>query len=168
IYAVRRVLEPELAAGAVPHLTDAHFAALERSLAICAPQPADGYQAVAQRREDLHFHDVLASANPNALLRFFCEVINHLLRHLVTVGEQAAHPAHRRLGETNLAAHRRLLAAARRGDGERVRTLMVEHIDEAWRHVRKLDAAVRRGFVLDSELRPRFADPAAPAQPRTP
>ena len=37
---------------------------------------------------------------------------------------------------------------------------MVEHIDEAGRHVRKLAAVVRRRFVLDSELRspipPRF------------
>jgi len=37
---------------------------------------------------------------------------------------------------------------------------MVEHIDEAERHVRKLAAVVRQRFVLDSELRspiaPRF------------
>ena len=45
-------------------------------------------------------------------------------------------------GETNVAAHKRLLAAARRGDVERVRKLMVEHIDEAARHVLKLDAGV--------------------------
>src|SRR5499425_3437941 len=36
IYAVRRVLEPELAAGAVPHLTKEHFDALERSITSCA------------------------------------------------------------------------------------------------------------------------------------
>src|SRR5215470_10814191 len=36
IYAVRRVLEPELAAGAVPHLTEEHFAALEQSFTSCA------------------------------------------------------------------------------------------------------------------------------------
>ena len=52
-----------------------------------------------------------------------------------------------KLGDTNVAAHKRLLAAARRGDVERVRKLMVEHIDEAERHVRKLDAAVRQRFV---------------------
>jgi hypothetical protein len=53
-----------------------------------------------------------------------------------------------------------LLAAARRRDSKRVRKLMVEHIDEAERHVRKLAAVVRQRFVLDSELRspiaPRF------------
>src|ERR1700731_1271325 len=39
IYAVRRVLEPELAAGAVPHLTEADFEALEHSIETCAPTP---------------------------------------------------------------------------------------------------------------------------------
>lgn len=164
IYAVRRLLEPELAAGAVPHLTEQHFAALEHSIETCAPQPASKEQAMAQRQEDLHFHDVLASANPNALLRFMCEVINHLLRHLVTVGDQPAHPAYQKLGDSNVAAHRRLLAAARRGDAERIRKLMVEHIDEAERHVRQLDAAVRQRFVLDSDLRRRIAHPKSSAK----
>jgi GntR family transcriptional regulator, transcriptional repressor for pyruvate dehydrogenase complex len=160
IYAVRRLLEPELAAGAVPHLTEEHFAALEQSIATCAPQPATKAQALAQRQEDLHFHDILASANPNQLLRFMCQVINQLLRHGVAMGGQAGHPAAQKLGDTNVAAHVRLLAAARRRDVERVRKLMIEHIDEAERHVRKLDAAVRQRFVLDSDLRslnaPRF------------
>jgi DNA-binding FadR family transcriptional regulator len=157
IYAVRRVLEPELAAGAVPHLTAADLAALEHSIETCAPLPASKAQAVAQRQEDLHFHDVLAAANPNALLRFMCEVINHLLRHMVAVGDQPAHPAYQKLGDTNVAAHRRILQAARRGDANRVRKLMAEHIDEAWSHVRELDAAVRQRFVTDLDLRRRNA-----------
>jgi GntR family transcriptional regulator, transcriptional repressor for pyruvate dehydrogenase complex len=160
IYAVRRLLEPELAAGAVPHLTMEHFAALEQSITTCAPQPANKAQALAQRQEDLHFHDILASANPNQLLRFMCQVINHLLRLGVAMGDHASHPAAQKLGDTNVAAHKRLLAAARRRDAKRVRKLMTEHIDEAERHVRKLAAVVRQRFVLDSELRspipPRF------------
>jgi GntR family transcriptional repressor for pyruvate dehydrogenase complex len=156
IYAVRRVLEPELAAGAVPHLTEADFAALERSIETCAPAPTSKEQAVHQRREDLHFHDILAAANPNAVLRFMCEVINHLLRHLVATGDQPTHPAYQQLGDTNVAAHRKLLAAARRGDAAKVRKLMLDHIDEAGSFAGKLDAAVRRHFVLDSELQTRI------------
>jgi DNA-binding FadR family transcriptional regulator len=157
IYAVRRLLEPELAAGAVPHLKQEHFVALEQSVATCAPQPANRAQALAQRQEDLHFHDILASANPNQLLRFVCQVINHLLRNGVVMSDRASHPAAQKLGDTNVAAHKRLLAAARRGDVQEVRKLMSEHIDEAERHVRKLDAEVRQRFVLDSELRSRIA-----------
>jgi hypothetical protein len=62
-----------------------------------------------------------------------------------------------KLGDTNVAAHRRLLAAARRRDVELVRTRMVEHIDMAWRHVRTLDAAVRQRCGLDSDLRAPMA-----------
>jgi GntR family transcriptional repressor for pyruvate dehydrogenase complex len=155
IYAVRRVLEPELAAGAIPHLTEEHFAAMERSIAICAPHSSDRSEALVQRQEDLHFHDVLANANPNLLLRFMCQVINHLLRHSVAMGDPSL-PAGHRLGDTNVAAHRRLLAAARKGDAARVRKLMVEHIDEAERHVLELSAAVRQRFVSEAELRPRI------------
>jgi GntR family transcriptional regulator, transcriptional repressor for pyruvate dehydrogenase complex len=83
-------------------------------------------------------------------------VINHLLRHSVAMGDPS-HAAAHKLGETNVAAHRRLLAAARRRDRRRVRKLMIEHVDEAERHVLSLAAAVRRRFVLDSDLRPRIA-----------
>lgn len=168
IYAVRRVLEPELAAGAVAHLTEADFEALEHSIETCAPTPASKAQAVHQRREDLHFHDILAAANPNAVLRFMCEVINHLLRHLVAVGDQPAHPAYQQLGDTNVAAHRKLLAAARRGDIEKVRKLMLDHIDEAGSFAGKLDAAVRRHFVLDSELQARISPQQHSSKPGKP
>src|SRR5471030_930952 len=144
IYAVRRVLDPELAAGAVPHLTDEDFAALERSIETCAPAAVSPSHALQQRQEDLHFHDILAAANPNGLLRFFCEVINQLLRHGVAMARQPTHPAYRHLGDTNVAAHRRLLAAARRRDASKVRRLMIEHIDEAGGIVTDLAAAVDR------------------------
>jgi GntR family transcriptional repressor for pyruvate dehydrogenase complex len=165
IYAVRRLLEPELAAGAVPHLTDADFEALEHSIETCAPTPASKAQALHQRREDLHFHDILAAANPNGVLRFVCEVINHLLRHLVTVGDQPAHLAYQQLGDTNVAAHRKLLAAARLGDAAKVRKLMLDHIDEAGGFAGKLDAAVRRHFVLDSELQARISPQQQSSKP---
>jgi DNA-binding GntR family transcriptional regulator len=81
-------------------------------------------------------------------------VINHLLRHSVAMGDPSL-PAGHKLGDTNVAAHRRLLAAARKGDAAKVRKLMAEHIDEAERHVLALSAAVRQRFVSEAELRPR-------------
>ncbi len=62
---------------------------------------------------------------------------------------------------TDVAAHRRLLAPRASGDAEQVRKLMVEHIDEAERHVHQVAAAVRRRFVLDSELQTRIAHPSS-------
>jgi DNA-binding FadR family transcriptional regulator len=169
IYAVRRVLEPELAAGAVPHLTPQHIEALERSIGTCAPAPESPAQATAQRQEDLHFHDILAAANPNALLRFFCEVINQLLRHGVAMDGRATQPGYRRLGDANVAAHRAILAAARNGDADEVRRLMIKHIDEAGRLVRGLEAAMHRRFILDSELQRRIVPRRRPSrQEKTP
>src|SRR5690606_33469220 len=37
IYRIRQLLEPELAASAVPHLTDAQLDALERNIQVCDP-----------------------------------------------------------------------------------------------------------------------------------
>jgi len=166
IYAVRRVLEPELAAGAVPHLTESDFEALQHSIETCAPAPTSKEHARHQRQEDLHFHDILAEANPNAVLRFMCEVINHLLRHMVAMGDQPGHPAYQQLGDTNVAAHRKLLAAARRRDAREVRQLMIAHIDEAESFVRSLDGAVRQRFLLDSELQGRISPQRQPSKPR--
>ncbi|MDK2662300.1 hypothetical protein QOS04_38335, partial [Cupriavidus sp. LEh21] len=39
-----------------------------------------------QRQEDLTFHDILAAANPNPMLRFSCELINEMIRQLVVFG----------------------------------------------------------------------------------
>jgi GntR family transcriptional regulator, transcriptional repressor for pyruvate dehydrogenase complex len=156
IYAVRRILEPELAAGAVPHLTEDDFAALERSIETCAPAPVSKSHALTQRQEDLYFHDILAAANPNTLLRCFCEVINHLLRHTLTMVDEPQSPGFQHLGEANVAAHRRLLDAARRGDADTVRQLMLEHVDETGRLIAERSATVRQRFVTDQDLQPRF------------
>jgi GntR family transcriptional repressor for pyruvate dehydrogenase complex len=153
IYALRRIVEPELASSAVPHLTEAHFAALERSIATCAPQTVSAEQALVQRQEDLHFHDILAEANPDPLLRFVCQMINQMLRHVVTLGSNPTHEHYRTLGETNLAAHRAILRAARRGDAGKVRKLMLAHIAEAERQVRRLQGELKRRLVLDSDIR---------------
>jgi len=153
IYQLRRVLEPELAAGAVPHLRAGHFAALETSIATCAPLPASASSALRQRQEDLHFHDIMAEANPNPLLRFVCQMINQFLRHLVSVGVSPAHELYRRFGCANVRAHKDIVAAARRRDAGKVRGLMLAHVIEAERHVQRLQGALRRRLVLDSDIR---------------
>ena len=111
----------------------------------------------------MHFHEILAAVDPNALLRFMCQVIDGLLRHMVAMSLTANHPSYQEFGKTNVAAHRRLLAAAGRGDAKRVRKLMAEHIDEAERHLYRLDAEVCRRFVFDSELRRPIALQLHPA-----
>jgi GntR family transcriptional repressor for pyruvate dehydrogenase complex len=162
IYALRRVVEPLLASGAVAHISDAQIAALERSVEQCAPAPADRLHALAQRQEDLHFHDILAQANPNPLLRLICQIINQMLRHLVVLGSDPSGKDYQRLGDTNVAAHRAIVAAVHARDAETVHRLMYEHILEAERHVLRLNADVSKRLVFDSDfrmsVRPRVAE----------
>jgi GntR family transcriptional regulator, transcriptional repressor for pyruvate dehydrogenase complex len=152
LYAVRRLVEPELAAGAVPHLTESDLGALERSIEICAPASASEAEAQRQRQEDLHFHDILARANPNPFLRFLSQFINETLRQLVALSERAADRRYQEFGAANVAAHRAILAAIRAEDIRQVRELMRRHIEEAEAHVLGLEASLERRLVLDGDI----------------
>ncbi|HEM7876288.1 FadR family transcriptional regulator [Burkholderia contaminans] len=152
LYAVRRTLEPIVAAGAVAHLTDADFEALERSISVCEPFVVGHEQALDQRCEDIHFHDVLAAAHPNAFLRCLCQIINQMLHSLVIVAGNVTQRDYQAFGRTTLAAHRAILEAARRRDAQAVERLMAAHMDEAEAQLQKVHAALRQRLVLDSEL----------------
>jgi len=152
IYGVRRVLEPLLAAGAVEHLTDADLEALERSVEVCEPFVASHEHALDQRHEDIHFHDVLAAANPNAFLRCVCQIINQMLHSLVIVAGNVTQQEYQAFGRKTVAAHRAILDAARRRDASAVEQLMAVHMEEAEAQLRKVHAALRQNLVLDSDL----------------
>lgn len=149
---MRRTLEPIVAAGAVAHLTDADFEALERSISVCEPFVVGHEQALDQRCEDIHFHDVLAATHPNAFLRCICQIINQMLHSLVIVAGNVTQRDYQAFGRTTLAAHRAILEAARRRDAQAVERLMAAHMDEAEAQLQKVHAALRQRLVLDSEL----------------
>lgn len=150
IYTVRQLLEPELAAGAVPHLTDADFEALEHSIACCDPT-SSSEDLVIQRREDVNFHDILAAANPNHFLRFTCELINEMIRQLIVFGNRTPKTEHRRFGEANANFHRQITQAARARDVDQVRTLMQEHMRDAASNVKRMKGRLQGRLILDAE-----------------
>ena len=156
IYAVRMMLEPELAAGAVPHLTDADFEALEHSIVCCDPTSSHG-DLITQRREDVNFHDILAAANPNPFLRFTCELINEMIRQLIVFGNRTPQTEHRRFGEANAQFHRDIVQAARARDAERVRVLMHQHMQDAASSVKRMKGRIQGRLILDADTlrRPR-------------
>ncbi len=172
IYTVRQLLEPELAAGAVPHLTEADFQALEESIACCDPTSSHD-DLVSQRREDVNFHDILAAANPNPFLRFTCELINEMIRQLIVFGNRTPMTEHRRFGEANADFHRQITQAARARNANAVRKLMQRHMQDAASNVKRMKGRIQGRLLLDAEtLRsPRAAHvrdeaPIAPAKPR--
>lgn len=150
IYAVRQFLEPELAAGAVPHLTEADFEALEHSIACCDPA-SSSEDMLSQRREDVNFHDILAAANPNPFLRFNCELINEMLRQLIVYGNRTPKAEHRRFGEVNANFHREIVQAARARDVETVRTLMARHMQDAASSVKRMKGRIQGRLILDAD-----------------
>jgi GntR family transcriptional regulator, transcriptional repressor for pyruvate dehydrogenase complex len=153
IYALRRLLEPELLAGAIPHLSEAALRQLEHSVESCEPVPASRQAALAQRQEDLHFHDLIAAANPNPLLRFMCRLLTQMLQRMVSF--DAARVLDRdylAFGKANSGAHRRIIEAIRARDVENARRLMLQHIVYAERHVRRLQGRFRRQLLLDADM----------------
>lgn len=166
VYTVRRLLEPELAAGAVPHLTEDDFRALEHTIDLCDPTSASAAAPLDQRQEDLSFHDILAAANPNPMLRFCCELINEMLRQLVVFGNDTPACEHEKFGASNVRFHKKIVAAAGARDAEQVRKLMAAHMQDCTRHITRMNGRVHGRLVLDSELprrslvvRPRDREP---------
>jgi DNA-binding GntR family transcriptional regulator len=70
---------------------------------------------------------------------------------------------HKRFGEANVSIHKAILQAARERDVERVRALMVEHMTDAPKHVKRMKGKLRGRLILDSEIRRRAASPVASA-----
>ncbi|VVD63361.1 GntR family transcriptional regulator [Pandoraea iniqua] len=152
IYTVRQLLEPELAAGAVPHLTEDDFAALENNMSCCSPASHDRSELLRQRQADVDFHDILAAANPNSFLRFTCELVNEMIRQLIVFGNETPRKEHEKFGTANVNIHRQITDAARAGDVERVRSLMQFHMQEARTYIKRMNGKLRGRLILDSDI----------------
>ena len=169
VYQVRLLLEPELAASAVPHLTDTDFEALEHSIACCDPTHSE-HDLLTQRQEDVNFHDILAAASPNPFLRFSCELINEMLRQLIAYGNRTTQAEHRRFGAANVEFHRQIVDAARQRDVEGVRRLMADHMRHAASSVKLMKGRLQGRLILDTDAA-RRAPPSralAPAAKKKP
>ncbi|MDQ2138822.1 FCD domain-containing protein [Alcaligenaceae bacterium B3P038] len=152
IYQIRHLLEPELAASAVPFLTDAQFDALEHNIHCCDPRAEDMAQSLAQRQEEMTFHDIFASACPNPFLRFSCEMINQMIRALTVYDNEMPLEAQQRFGATNTTYHEKILTAARARDADKVRALMTAHMNDAMKSVKRMHGRLKGRLILDSEM----------------
>ena len=70
IYAVRKLVEPELAASVAEHIDGEDLQLLEQSVGHCSLQGFEGNDR-AQRIQELDFHLVMVNACPNPVLAFF-------------------------------------------------------------------------------------------------
>jgi len=154
IYAVRRLLEPELAASVAEDVDDATLQRLEANIELCAPLPAGEEQSSRQDAADLYFHDIIAEAAPNVLLQFNCRCINEMLRSMIVfkAGAAAMRKHGQELRRANLSSHQAILAALKKRDSGKVRKLMLAHIVEVEELVGRMQGVWQRRLVMDSEL----------------
>jgi len=150
IYAVRKVIEPELVASVAGRLDPTELRALEASVEICAGEPLPGSVSRRQRIAELDFHDVLADACPNPMLGFYCRFINSMLKNLA-VCEAIYDEPQAELTRQGHDYHTRLLQALRDGERATARRLMREHIADAEKLMLASAAKLERRFLVSDD-----------------
>lgn len=127
IYAIRKALEPEVAAQLAGHITEAELALLESTIRIYDRPPADADEQYRQRVAELDFHSQLAQLCPNPLLGFLCSLMHNLLRDLPLARRIYADPAPSSR-EEGVSFQYRLMAALKDGRAEDARSIAAEHM----------------------------------------
>ncbi|MGA1599234.1 MAG: FadR/GntR family transcriptional regulator [bacterium] len=131
IYAVRKLVEPELAANVAQHLDEEDLALLEQSVGHCSIKGFESNDR-AQRIQELDFHLVLADACPNPVLSFFAKFILSLLARIIIHEDMTPDPQiSERHSQQGLDYHQALLQAFRARDPESARQVMIEHMEAA-------------------------------------
>lgn len=127
IYALRKLLEPELAASVAGKLSPESFEALRATIRLYEDEPKTAEREYEQRLAELDFHAELARQCDNTLLGFTCIFLLSLLRDM-TVCRAIYQEPNPGLRETGLHYQVQLLRAINAGDAERARAIMHEHM----------------------------------------
>lgn len=154
IYAIRKELEPLLAAGLAGKLTGSALSLLQDKIRLYEDEPATAQEEYRQRMAELDFHEELARHCENRLLGFLCRFLVSLLRDMAVCREiyQQHNPA---LRETGLHYQVALLRAIKAGNAERASAIMRDHMIAA------------ETYMLErAEIRRRRLSDPGPAQRR--
>lgn len=127
IYAIRKALEPEVAALLAGHVSAQQLAALESTIRIYDHLPTDTGEQYRQRIAELDFHSQLAQFSPNPLLGFLCGLMHNLLRDLPVARQVYADPTPSSR-EKGVSYQYRLMAALKEGRADDARSIAAEHM----------------------------------------
>lgn len=130
IYALRKWVEPELAASVAGKLSPEGFEALQSTIRLYEDEPTTAEEEYAQRLAELDFHEELTRHSDNPLLAFIGRFLLSLLREM-TVCRAIYKEPNPGLRETGLHYQVRLLRALKAGDPELCRMIMRGHMIEA-------------------------------------
>lgn len=144
IYALRKVIEPELAANTARKHSPETFAALQDAIRLYEDEPKTAKEEYAQRLAELDFHAELARCGGNSLFSFIAIFLLRLLRDM-TVCRAIYKEPNPALRETGLHYQVRLLRAIKAGNETRARNIMREHMEDAEKYMLERAAVVSRG-----------------------
>ena len=148
IYQIRVALEPENAAALAGRLTSDQVTQL-REIMERYKQPAE--TAAEERRQhidSLLFHAKLAEFSENALLGFIIGFLAEILTELTVYKRLYTEPNHElwRQGRDHQIS---LIDALGKGDRERARAVMLEHMEMARRLMEDQQAVVMKRFIAE-------------------
>ncbi len=146
IYALRSLIEPEIAALVTPLLTEDDFAHLQALITRCETEPRTFEERVEQRISELEFHVVLAQRCGNSILAFIGRFLNDMIRDLV-IFKKSALPEQREFSCENLKHHQELLEAFRKRDADLARELMSRHMKSAEHFNRELEGKLNQHLL---------------------
>jgi DNA-binding FadR family transcriptional regulator len=146
IYALRKLLEPELAASVVGHLRDSDFRRLNDTVRLYDHKPRNQGEEYRQRLAELDFHTVLAELCPNRVLGFVCGFLQNLLRNL-SICRRIYDKPNPELRESGLNYQVQLLSAFHAEDADAAREIMYQHMCAAQRYMQACEAELTKNFL---------------------
>ncbi|MBS0343063.1 MAG: FadR family transcriptional regulator [Proteobacteria bacterium] len=146
LYALRRAVEPELAANVATRLTDADLAALDKLIGASHPAHGGSGDWNERREADLVFHDRLADACSSPMLALFCRLLNDIIRRVIVV--RNAQEGFQAFDDDVFHSHSALMDAFRARDAERARSVMREHIEQTEALAMEAETRVQRERLL--------------------
>ncbi|MBP0630698.1 FadR family transcriptional regulator [Cupriavidus sp. AcVe19-1a] len=146
LYALRRVVEPELAANVASRLTENDLSELESLIGLSHPEHGGSGDWNERREADLLFHDRLADACSSPMLALFCRLLNDIIRRVIAV--RNAQEGFGAFDEEIFHGHSALMEAFHARDPERARELMRQHIEQAEKLALEAEVRVTRERLL--------------------
>ena len=150
IYAIRKVLEPELAASVAGQLSDEDLAALRDTIRLYEDEPETAEEEYRQRMSELDFHSELARRAENRVLGFICIFMTSLLRDMTVCREIYRAPIPN-LREAGLNYQVRLIRAIKAGRADEARFIMRDHMIEAETYMLEMADIRKRGTKQNAE-----------------
>lgn len=148
IYALRRVLEPELAAALAGKLTEEVLGQLEAIIGEYDAPAETLAEERAQHVASLRFHALLADQADNALLGFLIDFMVNMLSDL-TVYRKLYEPPNVELWRRGRAFQLELIDALRSGDADTARLVMRDHMETAQKLMEAQEAEMQRRFISE-------------------